>query len=187
MKKLLLIILLALPISVMANHPNGTGTAASHDGLSAHQRELLERRVDLLFDWLEMNYSNYFPSRQHSFYSGGYRTRYYPINDGYLFVKDDNVHFTSSYQELEVFPLEFWLELSGITAREEREKEEREKEDRRREKMEQEEEARREEVRKEELRQEEERKEAARQEDERKYRDFRAGVIHKHRFTSHGG
>ena len=141
-----------------ASHPEGESGHSDGevrgDGLSAHR----ERQIDLVFDWLEENYSHYFPSHQESFYREGYRTRYYPSNDGYLFVKDDDVHFSNYYEELEPFSLEFWLELSGITAEEE-------------------------EARKEELRQEEERKEAARQEEarqeaERKYnRDFRSGVM----------
>ena len=181
MKKLLsIILLLAFSLTAIAAPANAESFFLDNADGIAEAKAHRERQIDLVFDWLEQAYPHYFPSHQESYYSGEFRTRYYPSNDGYLFVKYGNVHFYSYYEELEAFSLEFWLELSGIAAEQNhkeadsdrRRRQEEADSDRRRRQEEAEEinrkKARREAARKEADRQEAARKEAARKEAARK-------------------
>lgn len=48
---------------------------------------------NILFDWAETNYPDYFsPSGQHTFAIEGYLARYYPEADNYLGTKNDRVY-----------------------------------------------------------------------------------------------
>ena len=107
MKKLLAIILLALPIGVMAGNFDGHLEELSGEPIS---------RIDSLFDWMEENHPYDLPSHQESFYMEGYKSRHYPSTNVYISVRDNRVcyYIDTDKTMWDLGGLDDWLRSAGI-------------------------------------------------------------------------